>query len=83
MPKNKREVYGYAMRRHRKIVQYGVTKNPDSRPSDHINDGKRFTSITYDSHPRTWKNAKKEETRRIQTYQKNHNGRKPRYNKIC
>jgi len=80
---NKREVYEYVMRDHRKIVQYGVTRNPDSRPSDHIRDGKRFSKITYDSHPRTWKSAKREETRRIQTYQKTHNNKKPRYNKIC
>lgn len=80
---NKRKVYGYVMRDHRKIVQYGITKNPNSRPNDHIRQGRRFTSVIYDSHPRSWESAKREESRRIQTYQKTHSGKKPRYNKIC
>jgi hypothetical protein len=78
----KRDTYLYAMRDHYKVVQYGMTKNPDVREFDHRRDGKRFTNITFDMQPRTRDNAKTEETRRINTYKSTHNGRKPRYNKI-
>ena len=70
------------MRDGRKIVQQGITDNPDRRYIEHVNSRKRFTSIIVDPYPRTKENAKKEETRRIDTYASNHKGRKPRYNKI-
>ncbi len=77
----KRDTYGYKMWHKGKIVQHGITKNPEDRPSDHSRDNKRFTSISFDKYPRTWDGAKAEETRRIQEYEKSH-GKKPRHNKI-
>jgi predicted GIY-YIG superfamily endonuclease len=79
----KRNTYLYTIRERRKIVQYGITDNPDRRAIEHNGSRKRFTSIIVDPYPRTRESAKNEETRRIQTYQKTHKGRKPRYNKIC
>ncbi len=76
----KRDTYNYTMRDRGKIVYHGITDNPDRRIFEHENSGKRFTSATIDAYPCSRDTALDRERDRIESYERNHRGRKPRYN---
>jgi len=76
----KRDTVNYTLRRGRKVVYKGITKNPKKRASDHKRSGKKFTSMTT-SVKVSRKTAMKREKARLKSYKKSHRGRRPRYNK--
>jgi hypothetical protein len=77
----KRDHWNYTLRDGRKVVKHGITSDPCQRFTQMKNKRRRFTSMCLDPVPVTKKTALKRERNRIQTYQKTHKGRKPRYNK--
>jgi predicted GIY-YIG superfamily endonuclease len=77
-----RDTHRYVLRDGRKVVQYGISNDPEARAYEHSGDRKRFTSVTVVGPPVTRESALDWETDRIETYQRSHSGRKPRYNKV-
>jgi len=77
-----RDTYRYVLRDGRRIVQYGITNDPEGRAGEHDGDGKRFTSMTIVGPAVTRDSALDWEREHIEGYQASHNGRRPRYNKI-
>lgn len=77
-----RDTYRYVLRDARRIVQYGITDDPDARASEHEQGGKRFTSMTVVGPAVTRDSALDWERERIEVYQQSHIGRMPRYNKV-
>ena len=75
----KRDTYNYALRDGRKVVYYGVTNDPDRRLRQHVNSGKRFTSMCLGIKV-TKNTAEAREQRRITNYRYK-NRKNPRYNK--
>lgn len=41
-----RDTYNYTLRDGRKVVQFGITNDPERRIVQHERDGKRFTTVT-------------------------------------
>lgn len=76
----KRDTVNYTLRRGRKVVYKGITTNPERRAAEHKRSGKKFTSMTT-SVKVSRKTAQKREKSGIDSFKKNHSGRKPRYNK--
>lgn len=77
-----RDTHRYILRDGRKIVQFGITNAPPDRAEEHARDGKRFTSMTVVGPAVTRDSALDWERDRIETYQENHDGKRPRYNKV-
>ncbi|HLM99254.1 MAG TPA: hypothetical protein VK335_08230 [Bryobacteraceae bacterium] len=77
-----RDTYRYVLRDGRKVVQYGISNGPEDRFREHVGDGKRVSSMTVVGPAVTRDSALNWERNRIETYQQNHNGRRPRYNKV-
>ena len=76
----RRDTYNYTLRDGRKVVQFGITNNPERRIDEHERDGKRFTSVTIDF-PCSRETALELERQAIETYKQNQ-GKRPRYNKV-
>lgn len=76
-----RDTNKYVCRQGNKIVYVGITKDLDRREAEHIRDGMKFTSMTKVGNITTQEAASAWETDRIQTYQQNHGGKTPLYNK--
>jgi hypothetical protein len=66
----------------REIVQFGITNGSVDRAQEHLRSGKRFTTMTVEGPAVTRDTALDWERNRIETYQANHGGRRPRYNKV-
>jgi hypothetical protein len=77
-----RGTHRYILREGRKIVQFGVTNGALDRVYEHLRSGKRFTSMSVEGPAVTRRTALDWERARIETYQDNHDGKRPRYNKI-
>jgi len=77
-----RDTYRYVLRDGRKVVQYGISNGPEDRLQEHVGDGKRFTSMTVVGPAVTRDSALDWERHHIETYQRSHTGRMPRYNKV-
>ena len=77
-----RDVHRYVLRDGRKTVQFGITNDDVARAQEHLNVGKRFTSMTIVGPAVTRESALEWERCQIERYQANHNGRRPRYNKV-
>jgi len=78
----KRDHWNYTVRDGRTVVKHGITSKPCQRLTQMKNKGRNFTSMCLDSVAVSKETALKRERNRIKTYQKNHRGRKPRYNKV-
>jgi len=76
-----RDTRRYVLRDGRQIVQFGVTSGPLDR-EEHLRDGKRFTSMTVVGPAVTRDTALNWERGRIEGYQRTHEGKRPRYNKV-
>jgi hypothetical protein len=76
-----RDTYRYVLRDGRRIVQFGISNGPDDRVSEHLRNGKRFTSMTIEGPAVTKDSALDWERYRISVYRETH-GRRPRYNKV-
>jgi predicted GIY-YIG superfamily endonuclease len=78
----KRDTYRYVLRDGRQVVQFGISNDPEARVYEHSGDRKRFTSMTVVGPGVTRESALDWERSRIDAYQRTHDGRRPRYNKI-
>ncbi len=77
----KRDTFRYKLVDKGKIVQYGITDDPERRREEHKGDGKQFDSMRIVRPAVTEKSAEKWEEERLEDYRGNHQGRNPRYNK--
>jgi len=77
----KRDHYTYVLKDGRRVVKHGITINPDRRLNEMENQSPRFTSMSVDPVPVSKETALKREKEHVERYQRNHRGRKPRYNK--
>lgn len=77
----KQNNYNYTLRDGRFVVKHGITNSPYRRMIEMENTGLNFTSMVIDQVAVSEKTARKREKERIETYQRSHRRRKPRYNK--
>ena len=77
----KRDTITYELKRGRKVVYRGTTKNPDRRAEEHKAEGKKFDKLVRTSIKMTEQGAKKKEERELATYRSSHRGKNPIYNK--
>jgi hypothetical protein len=77
-----RDTHQYILRNGRQIVQFGITNGALDRAMEHLRHGKRFTTMTVVGRAVSRDTALDWERDRIESYQDNHLGRRPRYNRI-
>jgi len=77
-----RSTHRYILRDGRRIVQFGITNGAVDRAQEHLRDRKRFTTMTVVGPAVTRDAALDWERERIETYQRTHDGKRPRYNKM-
>ena len=77
-----RTTHRYILRDGHKIVQFGITNGALDRAQEHLRDLKKFTTMTVVGPAVTRDNALDWERERIETYQRTHDGKRPRYNKM-
>ena len=78
----RRDTHRYILRDGRQIVQFGISNGPLDRAEEHRNDGKRFSSVEVVGPAVTRDSALDWERYRVESYQRSHGGRRPRYNKV-
>lgn len=76
----KRDTYNYNLKVGRKIVYKGITNAPARREEEHRESGKRFTHMQLTGRAKTSIGANREETRQLENYRSNNNGKNPKYN---
>ena len=64
-----------------KLVYVGITNNMARREAEHRAEGMNFSSMRKVGRVTTQEAASDWESKRIQTYQENHSGSTPKYNK--
>jgi hypothetical protein len=77
-----RNTHRYVLRDGRRIVQFGITNGALDRAAEHLRAGKRFTSMGVVGPAVTRDSALDWERDQIESYQRTHRGRRPRYNKV-
>jgi len=77
----KRDTVVYELYDNRKKVYIGITDDPIRREQEHKDEGKNFKSMKVITPKLKNESAIEREEQMIEMYQKNHNGRMPRYNK--
>lgn len=77
----RRTTYIYELKSGPRIVQYGITDDPDERLTAHENSTKKFTHMQVVRGPMSREQAEKLEGVCIRKYQRQHGGRPPKYNK--
>lgn len=70
----------YELLQGRKVVYRGITNDLERRATEHSQD-KKFTNVRPVGPKVTEQTARNWEKNSLETYQKNHNGNLPRYNK--
>lgn len=75
-----RDTVTYELRDGRKAVYRGITSDPERRAATHLADGKKFTKMVVTSSRMTRKGAARKEAKLLETYQRNHGGKLPKYN---
>lgn len=76
----RRTTHNYDLKQGKKTVYKGISKNPESRANAHKRSGKRFSHVFV--YPKVSRStAVKRERKGIETYKRNHRGKKPKYNK--
>lgn len=78
---SKRDTNRYKLTQDGKVLQYGVTDNPERRKQEHKEDGKQFSRMEVVGPKVTRETAERWEEERLASYRKSHRGRNPRYNK--
>ena len=76
----KRNHYRYKLWDKGKIVQYGITKEPEKREAAHKNEGKQFSTFGVEGPTVTKESAEKWEEQKLKSYRAHHQGKNPRYN---
>jgi hypothetical protein len=77
----KREYWNYTLRDGKYIVKHGITKNPGRRLQELETEDLNFTSMVLDRVSVSENTARQREQERIESYQRSHKGKKPKYNK--
>lgn len=77
----KRNTYRYKLNQGGKVVQYGITDDPERRKQEHKDDGKQFNQMKIVGPIVTRDSAERWEEERLESYRRTHRGRNPRYNK--
>jgi hypothetical protein len=77
-----RDTHRYVLRDGHELVQFGITNGPVDRAQEHVRGNKRFTTMTIVGPAITRSSALDWERDRIETYQRTHGGKRPRYNKM-
>ena len=77
----KRDTVTYELKRGRKVVYRGTTKDPERRAEQHTAEGKKFDKLRVTSRRMTDQGAKKKEANELATYRGSHRGKNPIYNK--
>ena len=77
----KRDTNKYECYQGNRLVSVGITNDMERREAEHRADGMEFSSMRKIGNVTTPDAASDWETARIQTYQKNHGGDTPLYNK--
>lgn len=75
-----RDTWLYELKDSNRIVYLGISNDPDDRVIQHRNAGKRFTHANVKSVALTRESAERREKQEIQRYQRQHDGRSPKYN---
>lgn len=78
---HKRDTNKYECYQGDKLVYVGITNDMERREAEHRADGMEFSSMRKVGNITTTEAASDWETNRIRTYQKNHGGDTPQYNK--
>ena len=74
-------VYGYTIRgRAGRIAYVGISNDPHRRAEQHGMDGKRG-KLRVETPAMSRSEARQWETKRLDTYRRNHSGKNPRHNK--
>jgi predicted GIY-YIG superfamily endonuclease len=76
-----RDTYRYTLRESRNVVAYGVTDNPEARLAEHQRNHPNV-SMTVNGPAVTREAALEWERAQINQYCGQHDGKKPRYNKV-
>jgi predicted GIY-YIG superfamily endonuclease len=71
----------YVLRKGHEIVYIGITDDPARRDQEHRAQGKTFSNLSVEGPVVTEGSARKWEAKRLETYQRNHGGQNPKYNK--
>lgn len=77
-----RNTHRYVLRDGREIVQFGISNGCLDRVQEHLRSGKRFTTMAVVGPAVTRDSALDWERDRIENYQRGHDGKRPRYNKL-
>ena len=78
--RSSRTVHGYTLRgRNGRINYVGVTNKPPRRSAEHKQDGKRG-SMRVETRPMSRQAAQRWESRRLNTFRRNHGGKNPPFN---
>lgn len=77
----KRDTVNYTLYQGNKIVYHGITNDLDRRVAEHKDSGKDFSRCDC-SVKRTRESALQHETEDLERYQRNHDGKLPKYNRI-
>lgn len=76
----KRNYYRYKLWDQGKIVQYGITNDPERREAEHKDEGKRFSTFSKEGPAVTKDSAEEWEEQKLKSYREHHRGKNPRYN---
>ena len=78
---NKRNCFRYKLWDPGKIVQFGITNDPERRKEEHKDEGKRFSTFSIEGPAVTKNSAEEWEEQKLKSYRAHHYGKNPRYNK--
>ncbi|MCF8297001.1 MAG: hypothetical protein K9J13_05580 [Saprospiraceae bacterium] len=76
-----KKTFNYNLKQTKTVVYKETTNDIEKIAKEHEADGKKFTSIQKVGRAKTENGVKKEETKQLAIYRKNHGGRNPKYNK--
>lgn len=76
----KRNHYRYILKKRRKKVYIGITKNPKRREEEHKQEGKDFSHMEIIKQKVSKETAEQWEENSLKTYRKGHQGKNPKYN---
>ncbi|MBA7657666.1 hypothetical protein ES703_65606 [subsurface metagenome] len=76
----KRNHYRYILKKGRKKVYIGITKDPERREEEHKQEGKDFSHMEIIKPKVSKETVEQWEENSLKTYRKGHQGKNPKYN---
>lgn len=74
--------FRYELKRRRKLVYVGITKDPELKQAQHRQEGKRFTRMHIVGPSVSKEMAEKWKDYALRMYKRSHNGQLPEYNQV-